>query len=773
MKCGSRLVLLVGTVAIFLVGHSILRSDDRAHAATIVIDGFTTSQTGARVCPEVGPLTNSSVAAASEALGGERDIYVETTSQDITNPTNCMFVGVNYLESYFSSNVQQEVTGSVEVQWDGADGNPTTLDAMGLGGVDLTDGGVNDQFLLRIIDNNIGIPSMDITVYTDASNYSTYSLNLGFIFDPQNRYIPFADFTTAAGTGADFTNVGAITWTFSAGPSQSGPNVRSFEVISSDTTPPESFAFRSGTLGLNGWYTTPVEVALSATDDSSGVNEIQYRIDGGAWNIYTSPFMISTEGDSLLEFFATDNAGNVEPTQQVEIRIDTVDPDTAISFNGTVGLNGWYTSSVEVTLSGFDATSGVLETFYRINEDGAAWEPYVEPFVLSESGVYDIDYYTADTAGNLHQAKSTTVNVDLDAPVTAAALTGIPGNAGWYTSDVEVTLSSEDVNSGVDKIQYRVDGGSWNTYTSPFTISADGQHLVEYAATDIAGNVESTKALDVDIDQTEPVIDDGGPYEVGEGQVITLDANGSSDETSGVAEIAWDLDQDGSFESGNPANFSYPDGPDIASVDLRVTDAAGNATTASVDVAVNNLPPVINAISVSDNSVTVSASDPAGDLDTLSYSFDCDNDLTYEIGPQSTNSVLCDFGSAEGDFSVNLLVEDEDGGEVTGSAEVIVETSLCANRYNGDLRYVPSGRCASTEFHLMLPYDAPLELCANRYNGDLRYSRTGRCASTEWGIVLPDEGPLHLCVNRYNGDMRVARSENRCASTEFYRMIGN
>jgi hypothetical protein len=53
--------------------------------------------------------------------------------------------------------------------------------------------------------------------------------------------------------------------------------------------------------------------------------------------------------------------------------------------------------------------------------------------------------------------------------------------------------------------QYRVDGGSWQTYSVPFTVSGDGQHVVNYQSKDIAGNWESpAKSIPVWIDTVSP-----------------------------------------------------------------------------------------------------------------------------------------------------------------------------------------------------------------------------------------------------------------------------
>jgi hypothetical protein len=67
-------------------------------------------------------------------------------------------------------------------------------------------------------------------------------------------------------------------------------------------------------------------------------------------------------------------------------------------------------------------------------------------------------------------------------------------------------LSATDNLSGVAVMQYRLDGGSWQTYAGSFPVSADGVHSVDYYSTDNAGNVEATHTQGIKIDQTKPTL---------------------------------------------------------------------------------------------------------------------------------------------------------------------------------------------------------------------------------------------------------------------------
>jgi hypothetical protein len=99
---------------------------------------------------------------------------------------------------------------------------------------------------------------------------------------------------------------------------------------------------------------------------------------------------------------------------------------------------------------------------------------------------------------------------DTASPVTTATVTGIPGNNGWYVSDVQMTLTAADNDggSGVQEIHYTVDGietvvqGSSATHS----IVGDGVHAVTWYAIDTAGNVEAPQEMSINIDKTAPSI---------------------------------------------------------------------------------------------------------------------------------------------------------------------------------------------------------------------------------------------------------------------------
>ena len=94
-------------------------------------------------------------------------------------------------------------------------------------------------------------------------------------------------------------------------------------------------------------------------------------------------------------------------------------------------------------------------------------------------------------------------------PITTASLSPSSPNGknGWYISSVNVSLYATDPDGDtILYTKYRIDGGSWITYTGTFTISSDGEHLIEFYSEDDRGAVEDIKNITVKIDKSKPSV---------------------------------------------------------------------------------------------------------------------------------------------------------------------------------------------------------------------------------------------------------------------------
>jgi hypothetical protein len=184
------------------------------------------------------------------------------------------------------------------------------------------------------------------------------------------------------------------------------------------------------------------------------------------------------------------------------------------------------------------------------------------------------------------------------------------------------------------------------------------------------------------IDNSPPTADTGGPYSTAEGTVITLNNASAVDEDGDSLAFSWTVDMPLCIFSDpailQPTITCSDDGTYI--VTLSADDGVHEPVSSNTTVNVENVAPTINSVSNdgpllpgASATITVMATDPAGSNDPLQYGFDCDDDGVFEVGPQPDNTAACSFGDA-GNFTVNVHVTDDEGGQTLGSTAVTVLT---------------------------------------------------------------------------------------------------
>lgn len=286
------------------------------------------------------------------------------------------------------------------------------------------------------------------------------------------------------------------------------PATSSAEIRVDTTAPGTTFATTPAAPdGSNGWFRqTSVSFTLTGADATSGIASLAYRIDGGPVQAYTGPAAVSTPGTHVVNYWSVDRAGNTGAPQTGQIELDAVAPTTTAATAPAApdGSSGWFRrSSVLLTLTASDATSGVAATTYAV--DGGASQPYTGPVALATPGDHTIAFRSTDNAGNVEAERTIRVKLDDAAPATTLQTSPAAptGTNGWFTSAASFTLVATDATSGVATRLFRVDGGATQTFTGPVAL-AQGDHTVEYWSVDNAGNVEDAQTARLRLDTIAP-----------------------------------------------------------------------------------------------------------------------------------------------------------------------------------------------------------------------------------------------------------------------------
>ncbi|HEU5277858.1 MAG TPA: Ig-like domain-containing protein [Gaiellaceae bacterium] len=404
--------------------------------------------------------------------------------------------------------------------------------------------------------------------------------------DPSNNTTPDFSFSSSEPGSSFECRVDGGSWTPCSSPDTVSPALaagsHTFDVRATDQagntdgTP----ASRTWTVDLTAPNTTidanPADPSNDTTPDfsfssSESGSTFQCRVDGGSWNACTSPDTISpalAAGSHTFDVRATDQAGNTDGTPATRTwTVDLTAPNTTIDTSPPDPSND--------TTPAFAFSSSESGSTFECRLDGGSWNACTSPDTISPAlaaGSHTFDVRATDQAGNTDATPaSRTWTVDLTAPNTT-----IDAQPMDPTNDPtpDFTFSSSEAGS---TFECRVDGGSWSSCASTYTISpalAAGSHTFDVRATDEAGNTDSTPAgstWTVDLTAPNTTIDSGPADPSGD---ATPNFAFSSSETGSSFECRVD--------GGSWSACTSPDtvSPALAAgshtFDVRATDQAGN-----------------------------------------------------------------------------------------------------------------------------------------------------------------------------------------------------
>ena len=303
----------------------------------------------------------------------------------------------------------------------------------------------------------------------------------------------------------------------------------------------------------------PVTVSFSANDGAgSGVSVISYRVDGGSLQVgaavvVPAPGDHSNDGSHLVEFFATDEVGNVETLKSVTVVIDTTAP------SGSGADPGDYLRGI-ANLSYSTGATDVSSVQFQFSPAGAgAWSnvgaadispPYEVAWntTLVADGPYDLRAVVTDTTGNVANTLLPGLPKTVDNTAPAGSVTAPAGGAyvsGSIAVDANATDGAVPPASGVSAVRFEVKPagagafsvfgtqiapvvGSTYRQTLATTALADGLAELRVVVTDVAGNETTSSLSTINVDNDAPVVtlDDPG---AAVGASVNLTASSSAD----------------------------------------------------------------------------------------------------------------------------------------------------------------------------------------------------------------------------------------------------
>ncbi|AIF98090.1 beta strand repeat-containing protein [Alteromonas australica] len=377
--------------------------------------------------------------------------------------------------------------------------------------------------------------------------------------------------------------------------------------VSNDATPT-----LSGTTDLPQGST----VTIVVTDSLGNQQTFETTVDENG-NFSAEVPSALAEGDYSVTATATDENGNTASTTETGGSIDTTAPSLALDPIGsgndaTPTLSGSSDlaegSVVSLTIVDSASNAQTINTLVDANGNFTVEVPQA----LAD-GDFTVTATAQDEAGNEASANETG-NINTNAPALTI-------DAQGETNDSTPALSGTTSLPEGSTVTLTVTDNAGNTQTIEATVGADSTFNAEV---------------------TTPLAD--GPYTVtatatdGDGNTTTVSDNGGTIDTTAPSLT---LDNPGSTGDTTPTLSGTTDLPEGSTVNLVVTDSAGNSQTvnALVDANGNFSVDVPNALEDGDFTVSATATDSAGNTAIVDTTGNVDSEAPLlTLGAQGSTS---------------------------------------------------------------------------------------------------------------------------------------
>jgi PKD repeat protein len=442
------------------------------------------------------------------------------------------------------------------------------------------------------------------------------------------------------------------------------------------TFPPGNYETEEECVTVTGTVTDESEIA------SFTINEVNIPVGvDGSFSYQMCGLVI---GDNVIEVRASDVNGN-------EVIIDrTVIRTTPANTAPTAVLGGPY-SGIEGTAVTFDASGSsdldgdILQYRWDFDSDGTWDTDFSTESTVSHtwnddhSGTLIVEVYDG--------ALSSTATADVTVINAPPEISSFPETSSDEGTSLLYSFSFSDPgildthtavidwgDGNVESVTVTESGGS-GTFSASHSYSDNGDYSGTVTVTDNNGDSHSV-ALSVHIDNQPPEVSVTADVQtVDEGSPLELSGSYYDPGTADTHTFQWDFG-DGTTASDllDQTHIFNDEGTYV--VKLTVTDDDSASGVVEVPITVNNVAPTAvlgnNVPQPEGSDVTVTFTDifDPGTSDTFTYSFDWDNDGTYEIVDQADPSAVHSWPD-DGLYTVGGKIKDNDGGYTEYTTDVM------------------------------------------------------------------------------------------------------
>lgn len=333
---------------------------------------------------------------------------------------------------------------------------------------------------------------------------------------------------------------------------------------------PENKTYPSGDISL--------EFTVSETP-----SWISYSLDRQA-NVTVSgntTFQGLAQGPHNLRVYANDTGGRMGASGVVYFTVDTQPPTLKLVSPQNKTYN---TTSVSLSFTVDETTTWIG---YSLDSQANVTITGNTTLTGLSNGAHNIVVYVSDVAGNTGASNMVHFTIDTTPPVANA---GVDQTVDEDTS-VSFDGSGSSDNLGIATFTWTFTDVIVKTLTGEkptYTFDTPSIYVVTLNVTDVAGHWAADMVTITVLDITKPVANAGQDRTIDVGEVVSFDADASTDNV-GIASYEWDFG-DGATGTGKTTTHTYSS-PGTYTVTLTVKDAAGNVATHSITITAEAPPP--------------------------------------------------------------------------------------------------------------------------------------------------------------------------------------
>lgn len=213
--------------------------------------------------------------------------------------------------------------------------------------------------------------------------------------------------------------------------------------------------------------------------------------------------VLPNNGLHNIQLFANDTSGTIYKSDLRYFTVDLSAPTISVITPQVDQYYGINAPSFNVDIQGFNLNkrwysldNGITNISFLLvtgSISQSEWNKFAH-------GPVQIRFYVNDSFNQIGY-DLVTINKDLNAPSTEIFFVPYSGINRVISSTPFLLSATDNSESGVSTIQYKIGSSAWIPYTGAFTLSGYGSgfHTITYQSIDAVGNVETEKSIVIEL----------------------------------------------------------------------------------------------------------------------------------------------------------------------------------------------------------------------------------------------------------------------------------